>query len=84
VVPARRHRYDWNSYGNCGGGDREMVHSLTPEHLALSNGVITNRLNQGRFVVSTHVRYWNNSGKHMLVSIFSYFDPGCVKTRRVI
>jgi len=48
-----------------------MVHSLTPEHLALGNGVITNRLNQGRFVVSTHVRYRNKSGKHMLVASFS-------------
>jgi hypothetical protein len=52
-----------------------MVHSLTPEHLALSNGVITDRLNQARFVVSTRARYRNESGKHMLVSSFSYFDP---------
>ena len=51
-----------------------MVH-LTPEHLALGNGVITNMLNQARFVVSTHVRYRNKSGKHMLVASFSYFDP---------
>jgi hypothetical protein len=73
VVPARRHRYDRNSYGNCGGVDLEMVH-LTPGHLALGNGVITNMLNQARFVVSTHVRYRNKSGKHMLVASFSYFD----------
>jgi len=52
-----------------------MVHSLTPEYPAIGNGVITNRLNQGRFVVSTHVRYRNKSGKHMLVASFSYFDP---------
>ena len=45
VVPARHHSYYWNSYGNCGGGDRKMVHSLTPEHLAVGHGVITNRLN---------------------------------------
>jgi hypothetical protein len=26
------------------------------------------------------VRYWVNSGKHMLAWSFSGFDPGCVKT----
>jgi hypothetical protein len=52
-----------------------MVHWLTPEHLAIGIGVITNRLNQGRFVVSTHVRYRNKSWKHMLVASFSYFAP---------
>jgi hypothetical protein len=52
VVPARRHRYDRNSYGNCGGGDREMVHSLTPEHLALGNGLVFDGLNQTRVIVS--------------------------------
>ncbi len=51
-----------------------MVH-LTPEHLALGNSVIANMLDQGRFVVSTHVRYRNKSGKHMLLASFSYFDP---------
>jgi len=52
VVPARRHCYYWNSYGNCGGGDRKMVHSLTPEHLAIANGVILNGLNQAWVIVS--------------------------------
>jgi hypothetical protein len=29
----------------------------------------------GGDVASTHVRYRNKSGKHMLVASFSYFDP---------
>jgi len=37
---------------NCGGGDRKMVHSLTPEHLALGNGAILDGLNQARVIVS--------------------------------
>jgi hypothetical protein len=28
------------------------------------------------------VRYWMNSGKHLLALSFSGFDPGCVKTQK--
>jgi hypothetical protein len=47
VVPARRQPHARNSYSNSGGGDREMVHSLTPEHLALGNGLVFDGLGAG-------------------------------------
>jgi len=34
AVPARRHCHARNSYSNCGGGERDLVHSLTPEAMA--------------------------------------------------
>ncbi len=35
MVPTRRHFYARNSYSNCGGRKRDMVHSLTLEHLSI-------------------------------------------------
>jgi hypothetical protein len=40
VVPARRHSHARNSFGNCGGNERDIVHTLTPEHLAIGGGTI--------------------------------------------
>jgi hypothetical protein len=31
AVPAGRHSHAWNRYRNCGGGERDMVLTLTPE-----------------------------------------------------
>jgi hypothetical protein len=46
VDPAWRHYYARDSYSNCGGGERDMVLTLTPEHLAIGNGFILDGLNQ--------------------------------------
>jgi len=34
MVPARRNSHARDSYSNCGDGERDMVHSLTPERLS--------------------------------------------------
>jgi hypothetical protein len=39
MVPTRRHFHARNSYSNCGGRERDMVHSLTPEHLSIGGGL---------------------------------------------
>ena len=40
-------------YSSCGGGERDMVHSLTLEHLALGNGRILDGLDQARVITLT-------------------------------
>jgi hypothetical protein len=40
VIPARRHSHARDSYSNCGAGERDMVLTLAPEHLARSNGLV--------------------------------------------
>jgi hypothetical protein len=37
AVPARRHCHARNSYSNRGGGERDLVHPLTPEAKASSS-----------------------------------------------
>jgi hypothetical protein len=71
--------------GACGGFVRSMADYL-PRAVSRNrkSGESDNRLSYGwnsysncvgGDVASTHVRYRNKSGKHMLVSSFSYFDP---------
>jgi hypothetical protein len=38
------------THSNCGGGERDMVLTLTPEHLAFDNGI--DGFNQSRVIIS--------------------------------
>ena len=51
MVPARRHSHTRDSYSNRGGGERDMVRSLTHEPLALGIGRILDGLDQARVIV---------------------------------
>jgi hypothetical protein len=48
VDPARRQSHTRDSCSNCGSGERDMVLTLTPEHLAVGNDLIFDRFNQAR------------------------------------